>query len=182
MSYQREKIRNVAIVGSGGSGKTSLVEAILFNAKLTTRLGKVEEGNTVSDFNPDEIARNSSIYTSLCSFDSGGIKLNLLDTPGYYDFVGDTISALTAADAAIFVFGANSHIDASFDYLWEACSSKPKLIFINKTDKEDLDLSKIHSMLTDFDKSIVFFSVPDSTGAKFSKTISPNQHSQTFLG
>jgi len=171
MSYQKEKIRNVAIVGSGGSGKTSLVEAILFNAKLTTRLGKVEEGNTVSDYNTDEIARNSSIYTSLCSFDSGGIKLNILDTPGYYDFVGDTISALTVADAAVFVLGANSSIDASFEYLWEACR-QPKAIFINKTDKEDLDMPKLSSTLSDFDKSVVFFSVPDSTGAKFSKVIS----------
>ena len=172
MSYLKEKIRNVAVVGSGGSGKTSLVESILFNAKLTTRRGRVEEGNTVSDFNQDEITRNSSIYTSLCSFDSGGIKLNILDTPGYYDFVGDTISAITAADAAIFVLGANSSIDASFDYLWDACRNKPKAIFINKLDKEDLDLEKISSMLSDFDKSIMSFALPDSTGANFSKVIS----------
>ncbi|MFA5779591.1 MAG: elongation factor G [Elusimicrobiota bacterium] len=171
MNYTREKIRNVAIVGSAGSGKTSLIEAILLNSKITNRQGRVEDGNTVSDFNPDEIVRGSSIYTSLISFDKDGTKINLLDTPGYSDFIGDAVSALTTVDSAIFVFDALSSIDATFEYLWENCD-KPKAIFINKLDKEDIDLSKTLSHLKDFNGSVITVSVPDDTGAKFSKVVS----------
>ncbi|MFH0947440.1 MAG: elongation factor G [Elusimicrobiota bacterium] len=163
MNYTKEKIRNVAIVGSAGSGKTSLIEAILFNAKITNRLGRVEDGNTISDFHPDEISRVSSIYTSLISFDANGTKINLLDTPGYSDFIGDAISALTTVDSAIFVFDALSQIDATFEYLWENCD-KPKAIFINKLDKEDIDLAKVLSYLKDFNGSVVPVSVADDTG------------------
>lgn len=168
MNYTKEKIRNVAIVGSAGSGKTSLIEAILFNSKTTNRLGRVEDGNTVSDFNPDEIARGSSVYTSLISFDKDGTKINLLDTPGYSDFIGDAISTLTTADSAIFVFDAFAAIDATFEYLWENCD-KPKVIFINKLDKEDTDFAKTLSHLKDFNALVIPVSVPNDTGAKFSK-------------
>ncbi|MFH1540985.1 MAG: elongation factor G [Elusimicrobiota bacterium] len=168
MNYTKEKIRNVAVVGSAGCGKTSLVEAILLNSKTINRLGLVGDGNTVSDFNPDEIERVSSIYTSLISFDKNGTKINLLDTPGYSDFIGDTISAITVADSAIFVFDALSSIDAAFEYLWENCD-KPKAIFINKLDKEDIDFSKVLSYLKNFDASVVPVFIPDDTGTKFSK-------------
>jgi len=171
MTYTKEKIRNVAIVGSAGSGKTSLIEAILLNSKITNRLGRVEDGNTISDFNPDEIERGSSIYTSLISFDNAGTKINLLDTPGYSDFIGDAVASLTTADSAIFVFDALSTIDATFEYLWENCD-KPKAIFINKLDKEDIDLAKIFSHLNDFNGAVITVSVPDDTGAKFSKVVS----------
>lgn len=171
MGYSKEKIRNVAIVGSGGAGKTSLVEAILHNTKLTTRLGRVEDGNTVSDFNPDEISRISSIYSSLLSFDSGGIKLNIIDTPGYFDFIGETIAAINAVDAVIFVFDAFSAIDATFELLWETCD-KPKIIFINKLDKEDTDFSKTVNHLKEFNNSIIPVFFPDGEAEKFSKTFS----------
>lgn len=168
MTYSKEKIRNVAIVGSAGSGKTSLIETILFNSKVINRQGSVEDGNTVSDFNPDEIARGSSVYTSLISFDTDGVKINLLDTPGYFDFIGDAISALATVDSAIFMFDALSEIDATFEYLWENCD-KPKAIFINKMDKEDIDLSKTLSHLKDFNSSVIPVYIPNDTGEKFSK-------------
>lgn len=168
MTYTKEKIRNVAVVGSAGSGKTSLVEAILFNAKIINRLGRVEDGNTVSDFNSDEIGRVSSIYTSLISFDKDGTKINLIDTPGYSDFIGDAISAVATVDSAIFVFDALSEIDATLEYLWDNCD-KPKAIFINKLDKEDIDLSKILSHLKDFNGAVIPVFLPNDTGAKFSK-------------
>ena len=171
MTYSKDKIRNVAIVGSAGSGKTSIIETILFNLKITNRVGKVEDGNTVSDFNPDEIERGSSVYTSLISFVHDGTKINLLDTPGYSDFVCDAVAALATADSAIFVFDASSSIDATFEYLWENCD-KPKAIFINKLDKEDIDLSKTLSHLKDFNSSVIAVSVPDATGTKFSKVVS----------
>lgn len=168
MNYTREKIRNVAIVGSAGSGKTSLIEAILFNSKIINRLGRVEDGNTVSDFNQDEIARVSSIYTSLVSFDKDGVKINLLDTPGYSDFIGDAVSAVTTADSAIFVFDALSQIDAAFEYLWDNCD-KPKVIFINKLDKEDIDFSKTLNYLKDFNGAAVPVFIPNDSGPNFSK-------------
>ncbi|HAM37927.1 MAG TPA: elongation factor G [Elusimicrobia bacterium] len=171
MGYSSDKIRNVAIVGSGGSGKTSLVEAIAYNSKLINRLGKVEEGNTVSDFSKDEISRISSVYTTLLSFDLNGIKINILDTPGYYDFIGETISALNAADAAIFVFDGFSNIDATFEFIWEYCN-KPKAIFINKLDKEDIDFQKVFDTLKEFNSNLTPVFVPDGTGANFSKAIS----------
>ncbi|OGS45644.1 MAG: hypothetical protein A2539_07155 [Elusimicrobia bacterium RIFOXYD2_FULL_34_15] len=185
MVYSKDKIRNVAIVGSGGSGKTSLVEAIIFNAKLSNRLGKVEEGNTVSDFNKDEISRISSVYTSMISFDLNGTKLNIFDTPGYYDFIGETISAINATDAAIFVFDAFSTIDATFEYIWENCD-KPKAIFINKLDKEDVDFQKAMNHLKEFSNNIVPVFVPDGTGTKFSKVTSlildpSNEHRDKFI-
>ncbi|MBN1383488.1 MAG: elongation factor G [Elusimicrobia bacterium] len=171
MGYSKDKIRNVAIVGSGGSGKTSLVEAILFNSKLTTRLGRVEDGNTVSDFNSDEISRISSVYSSLLSFDSNGIKINIIDTPGYFDFIGETIAAIHIADAVIFVFDSFAPIDATFELLWESCN-KPKVIFVNKLDKEDTNFSGTIEHLKEFNNSIAPVFFPNATGANLSKTFS----------
>ncbi|MDD5687124.1 MAG: elongation factor G [Elusimicrobia bacterium] len=171
MNYAKEKIRNVAIVGSGGAGKTSLVEAILFNAKITNRLGKVEEGNTTSDYNPDEISRISSIYTSLMSFENNGVKINILDTPGYSDFIGEAISAISVADSVIFVLDAATDIDATFEYLWENCD-KPKVIFINKLDKENVDFAKTVKQLKEFSGLTIPVFLPDGTSSSFSKVIS----------
>ncbi|MEW6556730.1 MAG: elongation factor G [Elusimicrobiota bacterium] len=171
MNYSKDKIRNVAIVGSAGSGKTSLIEAILFNAKITNRLGRVEEGNTVSDYNPDELSRTSSIYTSLISFDTAGnTKINILDTPGYSDFIGETIPAFAVADTVIFVLDASSSllIDATFENLWEICS-QPKIIFINKLDKENVDFSKVVAQLKEFSNITALTFIPNDTGPNFSK-------------
>ncbi len=101
--YAAERIRNVALVGHGGSGKTSLVEALLHVAGLTTRMGRIEDGNTVSDFDEEEIRRRISLYTSIIPIEFQDNKVNFLDTPGFPDFVGEVKSALHVADAAIVV-------------------------------------------------------------------------------
>lgn len=101
MEYETKDIRNVALIGHGGSGKTTLVEAMLYNAGITNRLGRVEQGNTVSDFEQEEIKRKFSIRTSIIPIEWQDHKINILDTPGYFDFVGGVKEAMSVADSAI---------------------------------------------------------------------------------
>ena len=105
-SYQSNDIRNVALVSHSGAGKTSLSEAILFNTGHITRLGRVDDGNTTSDFEPEEVSRGSSVQLSLLPCEWKNTKINLLDTPGYADFIGDVIAALKVADSAVLVICA----------------------------------------------------------------------------
>ena len=139
-----ENIRNLCLVGKAGSGKTSLVEAILFTAGVTNRLGKIEEGNTVCDYQDDEKERRMSINMKLASFEHAGKKFNLMDTPGCADLCGEAVSALTVSDAVVFVLGVDTPIDVSTEEALEpvAWSKKPVLIFINKTDKPDINLDE----------------------------------------
>src|SRR4030042_563808 len=99
--YSADRIRNVVLVGHGGSGKTSLAEVLAYTCEATTRLGKVDEGNTISDYDEEEIKRTISINTSLIPLEWQGCKINILDTPGYADFVGEILGAVKVADAAI---------------------------------------------------------------------------------
>src|SRR5512132_85212 len=101
--YEPRNIRNVVLVGHSGAGKTTLTEALLFAAGATTRMGKVEDGNTVSDHDPEEIRRGISVSLSLAPLEWGHVKINILDAPGYADFIGDVKGALRAADACLFV-------------------------------------------------------------------------------
>ena len=109
-TYSQDKIRNIALVGHPGEGKTSLTEAILYLTKGTDRQGKVEDGNTVSDFDPEEISRKASINLSLAYTYYNGYKFNILDVPGFFDFEGERVAALSVADAAIVVCGANGSL------------------------------------------------------------------------
>lgn len=104
--YTTDKVRNVALVGHSGSGKTSIAEAALFVSKATNRQGRTEEGNTVSDFDAEEVRRGISISTSLVPVEWNGHKLNLLDTPGYADFIGEVIATLHAVECAVVVVDA----------------------------------------------------------------------------
>lgn len=106
--YAPENIRNIVFLSHGGAGKTSLIEAMLYKAKAISRMGKVEEGNTVMDYEPEEIQRKTSINLSLAYLDWKGLKVNIIDTPGYSDFQGEIMGALRAADAAILVVCAAS--------------------------------------------------------------------------
>ncbi|MGH2405050.1 MAG: GTP-binding protein, partial [bacterium] len=99
--YGPEQIRNVAVVGHGGTGKTSLVEAMLFAAKAIDRLGRVDEGTTTTDFDPEEIRRKHTINASIAPLDWEGVKINLLDTPGYPDFIGEMVGALRVSDGVL---------------------------------------------------------------------------------
>ncbi len=131
-------IRNVALVAHHGVGKTSLAEAMLFNAKATTRLGRIADGTTLLDHAPDEVSRQITIDLGLAQFEWSGHKVNLLDTPGYPDFVGDVYSALRVADAALLVIRASAGVEVGTEVVWEVLKQEqnPILVVVNMMDKE----------------------------------------------
>jgi elongation factor G len=154
-SYSTDKIRNVAVVGHGGSGKTTLVEALLSRAGAIVRPGRVEDGNTVSDTEPEEVKRSISLSLAVAPIewvagDLGAHKLNLLDTPGYADFIGDVDAALTVADLAVFVISAVDGVEVQAETIWRRCAELglPRMIFVNKLDKERSDFQSTLDQLT----------------------------------
>ncbi|MBI4743777.1 MAG: elongation factor G [Actinobacteria bacterium] len=143
-----DKIRNVGIIAHGGSGKTSLVEAMLYDSGITTRLGKIEDGTTTTDFDADEIKRKISINLSIASFEFKDHKINIIDTPGYADFIGEVISALRVVDSAIVVLSAVSGVEVQSEIVWKYAEEQkiPKIIFVNKMDRENADFYKAVEM------------------------------------
>lgn len=137
-SFPPAKIRNVALVGHGGSGKTTLTEALLFAAKAIPRLGRVEDGTTTTDFEPEELKRHISASLALAPIEHDGFKINVIDTPGYADFLGDVEAALWVADLAVFVVSAVEGVEVQTEVAWRmaADANLPRLIFVNKLDRE----------------------------------------------
>ncbi|MDZ4824975.1 MAG: elongation factor G [Actinomycetota bacterium] len=137
-TFPTANIRNVALVGHGGAGKTSLAEALLFAAGVTTRIGRVEDGSTVTDFEAEEQRRRHSVSLALAPFELEGHKVNLLDAPGYADFVGDVAAALQAADLALFVISAVEGVEVQTEVAWKMAQQRglPRAIFVNKLDRE----------------------------------------------
>jgi elongation factor G len=136
-----DKIRNVVLLSHSGAGKTSASEAMLFTAKAITRLGKVSEGTTTSDYDPDEIKRQISINLSILPCQWQGVKINLIDTPGYSDFVGEVRAAMRVAEGAIIVVCAASGVEVGTEQVWSYCEEAklPRLILVNKMDRENAD-------------------------------------------
>ena len=158
-----EGIRNVGLFGHGGAGKTALAEALLFDAGRITRVGTVEAGNTVMDFEPEEIERRSSLGLGIASFMLNGVRVNLVDTPGYADFVGDALAALRAVDLAIFVVSAVDGVEVQTELLWEAARHEgvARAIFINKLDRDRASFGRTIEQLTEvFGKRIAPVQVP----------------------
>jgi elongation factor G len=143
--YTPEHLRNVALIGHGGAGKTSLTEAMLFSAGHTTRLGKVEEGNTLSDYHPDEIQRQISINTSLLFAEWKGNKVNILDTPGYLDFTGEVKGAMRVADTAVVLLKAVEGAEVGTDIVWKYAHEyeTSTIVAVNKTDQENADFDRV---------------------------------------
>jgi elongation factor G len=139
------QIRNVALVAHHGVGKTSLAEAMLFLAKATTRLGRISDGTTLLDHAPDEITRQITISLGLAQFEWAGHKVNLIDTPGFPDFVGDVYSALRVADAAILVLRANAGVEVGTEVVWEILkrAKTPTLVVVNMMDKEHANFAEV---------------------------------------
>ena len=157
------KIRNVAILGHGGSGKTSLSEAFLYTTKATTRIGKVEDGSTVSDYEPEEVKRAGSVQTSLIPCNWKGSKINFLDVPGYDDFIGEVISAMRAADSAIIVVAANAGVEVGTERSWSRCQDQgiPCAFFVNKMDRENADFNRsLESVQSHFGRKCVALQIP----------------------
>ncbi|MEN6524129.1 MAG: GTP-binding protein, partial [Anaerolineaceae bacterium] len=142
--YTTESIRNVAIVSHSSAGKTILSEAFLHFTGATTRLGKIEDGTTVSDFDDEEIRRRISLYTSVIPVEYKNCKINLLDTPGYTDFVGEVISALRVADAALVLIDATSGREVGTEITWNYCDQfkLPRILVINKMNRENASFQK----------------------------------------
>ena len=141
MKFSSENIRNIAVVGHSGEGKTTLCEAMLFNGGAIDRMGKVPDGTTVNDFDDLEKAKTMSIYTSCSHLTWRDVKVNLIDLPGYYDFEGERNEGLRAAGGALLVIGANGTIPIGAESIVDSCLKvgKPLIIFINGMDKENAD-------------------------------------------
>ncbi len=149
--YETSQIRNVAIIGHGGVGKTLLTEALLYRAGATKRKGSINEGNTVTDFDPEEIKRTISISTALATCEWKETKINLLDTPGFFDFVGEVVAALSVAENTLSVVAAPDQLPVGFFTTWKLAEEKnlARMIFINKMDKENASFEKIYAELRD---------------------------------
>lgn len=161
--YQTDEIRNLSLVGHSGSGKTTLTEAILYVTGATNRQGRVDDGNTVSDFDREEIARKVSIATAVIPAEWENIKYNFLDTPGYFDFVGEMYGALRASESAVLIVDASSGIEVGTEKAWKYLEEKniPRLIFVNKMDKENVDFEKLlNEIQAEFGDKVVPFTLP----------------------
>ena len=168
--YPPEKIRNVALVGHNGSGKTTLAEALLYRAGAISRLGRVEDGNTVMDYDPEEHRRGTSLSLAMAPFEWHGHKINLIDTPGYADFVGDVHAALRVVDLAVFVVSAVDGVEVQTENIWRLAEQLgvPRMVFINKLDKERASFDRTLGELRDrFGAGIAPLELPIGEEATF---------------
>jgi len=162
-TYDAKDIRNVLLVGHGGSGKTTLLEAMLFTAGSITRMGVVEDGNTVSDHDPDEQRKGISVSLSMAPIEWEGVKINVLDAPGYADFIGDLRSAILAADAVIVVVSAVDGVEVQTEAAWELAveAGLPRAIFVNKLDRERADFqATLAQLVSAFGNQVAPFELP----------------------
>lgn len=167
-------IRNISLVGHGGSGKTSLNEAILFFTNQTNRLGKIDDGNTVSDYEPEEINRKLSISAAISWFERKKMKVNILDTPGFADFIAEVLSAMKVSDSSLFVLSATGGVEVQTDIIWNEYAGKnlPKAIFINKMDKENANFFDVLNQIQEkFGRSCVAVQLPIGQAESFSGII-----------
>lgn len=185
-TYKYEKIRNVVLLGHGGSGKTTLVEAIAYTTGITNRQGKVEEGNTISDYDKEENKRLFSISTTVVPIIWEDTKINLLDTPGYFDFVGEVEEALLACDAAIIVVSAKSGVEIGTMKAWDYCEKYklPRMFFVTDMDDDNASfravverleelygkkIAPFHSPIRENEKFVGFVNVVKMAGRRFTK-------------
>jgi len=148
-SYAPDAIRNVGLVGHGGAGKTSLTEALLFQTGAISRLGKVEEGSTTTDYDPDEIKRKMSVSASIAPVEWRDTKINVVDAPGYADFFGEVVQSLRVVECAVLVVDAVSGVQVGTDAAWREADSEqlPRMVFVNKMERENADFGKTFEQL-----------------------------------
>ena len=148
--YRTDEIRNVVLLGHGGSGKTSLVEAMAFVSGVTNRMGKISDHNTLSDFDKEEQKREFSIHTTLYPIEWEKAKINVLDTPGYFDFVGEVEEAVSAADAAVIVVSGKAGVEVGTEKAWELCDkyNLPRMVYVTEMDMDDASFRNVVEELT----------------------------------
>ena len=168
--YTTDKIRNVVLLGHGGCGKTSLVEAMAYLSGMTTRMGKVADGNTISDYDKEEIKRQFSINTSVVPIIWEDTKINILDAPGYFDFIGEVEEAVSVADAAIIVVSGKAGIEAGTKKAWEICEKHklPRMVFVTDMDIDEASYRQVVEQLQElYGKRIAPFHLPIREGGQF---------------
>ena len=172
---EAKDLRNVALLRHYGSGKTSLGEAALFLTKATTRMGNVTDGNTLSDYEPEEVKRGGSIQTALVSISGDDSKINFLDTPGYDDFLGEVVSALRVVEGAVIVVGAPTGVDVGTERSWKMCESAqiPRIFVVNKMDRENASFSRnVSDIQASFGRQCIPFQIPLGDAQEFKGVIS----------
>lgn len=168
--YTTDKIRNVVLLGHGGSGKTSLAEAMGYLSGITSRMGKVTDGNTLSDYSKEEQKRQFSISTSVIPIEWEGCKINILDTPGYFDFVGEVEEAISAAGAAIIVVNGKSGMEVGTEKAWELCDKYklPRFVYVTNMDVDNASFRQVVEEMTEkYGKKIAPFNLPIRENEKF---------------
>ena len=158
-----ERIRNIALLSHSGAGKTILTEAMLHTAGSTTRLGTVEDGTTVSDYEPEEHKRTTSVNSAIVNVPWDGHKLNVIDTPGYADYRGEVVSGVRVADIAVIVVAAQAGIEVGTGQMWKLAESRnlPRIVYISKLDRENADFSSVVAALQDrFGRHLVPVQLP----------------------
>jgi len=172
--YPIEKLRNIGFISHGGAGKTSIVEAMLYNSGAKERLGKVENGTTTTDYDPEEIERQISINTALGPCEWNGHKINAIDTPGYFDFIGEVKAGLRVVDGAVVVVEAASGVEVGTELVWRYADDYgiPRLVFINKMDRENADFERtLQQMRDSFGNHVVPLNFPIGAEASFSGVV-----------
>lgn len=168
--YTTDKIRNVVLLGHGGSGKTSLTEAMAYLSGITSRMGKVDDGNTVSDFGKEEQKRKISISTSVVPIEWNGYKINLLDAPGFFDFTGEVEEAISAAGAAIIVVNGKAGVEVGTQKSWELCEKYkiPRMIYVSNMDVDNASFRQVvEDMTASYGKKMAPFHLPIRENEKF---------------
>ncbi len=168
--YTTDKIRNVVLLGHGGCGKTSLVESFAYLSGITSRLGKIDDGNTISDFGKEEQKRKFSINTSVVPIEWEGYKINVFDTPGYFDFVGEVEEAISAAGAAVIVVNGKAGIEVGTIKAWELCEKYhlPRIIYVSNMDVDNASFKNVVEQMTEmFGKKMAPFHFPIRENEKF---------------
>ena len=168
--YTIKDIRNIALISHAGSGKTSFAEAIVYNAGASNRFGKVDDGTSVSDYSEDEIERKVSISASILSFKYANKRINIIDAPGYADFIGEMLSSLNAVDSAMLLIDAHDGIRVGTEKTWSMANEMDlaRAIFLNKFDKENINFHGVVNAIKErLDKNCVLVNVPIGTGPDF---------------
>jgi elongation factor G len=184
--YRAENIRNVTLISHVGSGKTSLVDAALFDSGAVTRQGKVDEGNSVADYDPDEIKRRMSLSAKVLPVEWKDTKINFIDTPGYPDFVGEVKAALRVADAALVVVSAEKGVEVGTELTWQYADERslPRIVLVNKLDRENTSFdTALESLRSQFGLKVVPLQIPIGEQSNFKGVVDlVSQKGYTFEG